>query len=111
MWYAILIVGLTEFQDSLPDALPDAPPAVATPAERPIVKDPLRILRYEQRCVGGVCSLVPVFVEVQEGMDEAARKLQDWRRLPEAEVKRLSALVNEPAVRKAIRPEDSIGTR
>jgi hypothetical protein len=111
MWYAaILLIGVDLLPDSLPDALPDAVAPVAKQSPAPIVNDPLRILRYEQRCQGGVCTLIPVFAEVEPDIDAAAKRLENWKQLPADEVKRLAGIVDAPAVRKALRQEYSVGT-
>jgi hypothetical protein len=73
----------------------------APPAPQP------RILRYERRCINGVCQNVPVY---EESVDQAAAKLQGWRDLPEQEAKRLSAIVDGPAIAKALRQEYDIAS-
>jgi len=58
------------------------------------------------------CPSTPEYgwIEAELTVDQAARKLERWRELPADEVKRLEAIVNAPALKKALRQEWSLGT-
>lgn len=86
--------------------------AIAPPS--PALQLPLKILRWERQCGPNGCQLVPVYSEDSSQSDEvvtqAARKLERWRDLPPEEAKRLAAIVDAPAMAKAIRQEYDIAS-
>jgi hypothetical protein len=96
------VVGSTE---GAPTAFPLAPRA-DEPAMPPIPQE-RKVLRYERQCGPNGCETVPVY---EESVDQAASQLQNWRALPEAEAKRLSAIVDGPAIAKALRQEYDIAS-
>jgi len=88
---------------------PQADEPAAEMVVAPAAKEPPKILRWERRCGEGGCKLVPIYADDGLTIDQAAARLAKGGLTPE-EDRRLSAIVDGPAIAKALRQEWSVGT-